>query len=78
MSTVIVLTLAEAAERLGVTPDTLRQQIANGSLKARKVGPVWTVTPKEVERYARENRRSGHPCSEFCIDPAHETEYREP
>lgn len=52
-----VLTLAEAAKRLKVTPDTLRQQIANGSLKARKVGPIWTVSEREVERYARENKR---------------------
>jgi excisionase family DNA binding protein len=52
-----MLTLREAAARLGLTPDTLRQQIANGSLHARKVGPIWTVSEREVERYARESRR---------------------
>jgi excisionase family DNA binding protein len=52
-----VLTLTEAAALLGVDPGTLRVQIHNGKLKARKVGPIWTVTEKEVERYARENRR---------------------
>ncbi len=52
-----MLTLAEAAERLGVDPGTLRVQIHNGKLKARKVGPIWTVSEREVERYARENRR---------------------
>ena len=52
-----MLTLAEAAERLGVTADTLRQQIHNGSLKARKIGPLWVVSEKEVERYQKENKR---------------------
>lgn len=52
------MTLTEAAAILGVTPDTLRQQIANGKLKARKAGRDWHVTPKEVERYAKEHRRS--------------------
>ena len=52
-----MLTLSEAAVRLGVTPDTLRQQIANGRLRAKKVGPIWTITERELDRYARENRR---------------------
>lgn len=50
------MTLTEAAEILGVTPDTLRQQIHAGALKARKIGPVWTVTPTEVERYRTVSR----------------------
>ena len=53
-----MLTLTEAAERLGVTAATLRQQIANGRLKGRKIGTVWTVSEREVERYRRESRRS--------------------
>jgi excisionase family DNA binding protein len=49
------VTLTEAAALLGVTADTLRQQVARGRLKARKLGPIWTVTPSEVERYRRES-----------------------
>jgi excisionase family DNA binding protein len=52
------MTLTEAAERLGLSPSTLRVQIRNGRLKARKVGRDWHVTPAEVERYRRENRRA--------------------
>jgi excisionase family DNA binding protein len=56
------MTLKEAAERLGLTPDTLRQQIAAGKLRARKVGRDWTVQPKEVEKYRKEHRRhAGEP-----------------
>jgi excisionase family DNA binding protein len=49
-----MLTLKDAAERLGITPDTLRQQIAAGRLHARKMGTVWTVSEQAVERYRRE------------------------
>ena len=52
-----MLTLAEAAACLGVQPGTLRVQIAKGKLKAKKMGRDWFVSEREVERYARENRR---------------------
>lgn len=51
------MTLNEAAKVLGMDPGTLRVQVHNGKLKAKKVGPIWTVTPREVERYRRESRR---------------------
>jgi excisionase family DNA binding protein len=49
--------LPEAAKILGLAPATLRQQIRNGKLKARKRGRDWYLTPEEVARYAAENRR---------------------
>jgi excisionase family DNA binding protein len=51
------MTLKEAAEYLGVTPDNLRGAIHRGSLKAQKQGRDWFVTRGEVERYDRENHR---------------------
>ena len=45
------LTVTEAAASLGVSRSTLLHQIKNGALKATKVGPIWVVTEKEVERY---------------------------
>jgi excisionase family DNA binding protein len=46
-----MLTLTEAAARLGVAASTLRGQIANGKLRGRLVGKTWTVSEREVERY---------------------------
>ena len=51
------MTLTEAAAIIGVTAATLRQQIANGKLRATKRGRDWWVTKGEVERYARESKR---------------------
>ena len=51
------MTLTEAATILRTSGAVLRQAIARGSLKATKHGRDWWVDPKEVERYARENRR---------------------
>ena len=45
------MTLNEAAASLDRDASTLRHQIRNGRLRATKIGPVWTVTPAEVERY---------------------------
>jgi excisionase family DNA binding protein len=51
------MTLKEAAAALGTSPANLRQAIARGALKAKKLGRDWIVTSGEVERYRREHRR---------------------
>jgi excisionase family DNA binding protein len=57
-----MLTLAQAASRLGVSPSTLRTQIHAGRLRGRLVGKTWTVTEREVDRYAVDSRgRVGRP-----------------
>jgi len=52
-----MLSLPEAAQRLGLAPATLRQQIRNGKLQARKVSRDWYLTEQEVERYRSQNLR---------------------
>lgn len=51
------MTIKEAAELLGLSSTTIRVQIHNGKIKAKKVGRDWWITPKEVERYREENKR---------------------
>ena len=46
-----MLTLVEAAVRLGLAASTLRSQIRNGRLRGRLIGKTWTVSEREVERY---------------------------
>jgi excisionase family DNA binding protein len=51
------MTLPEAAKVLNLAPSTLRHQIKNGKLAARKVSRDWYLTTEEVERYRREHQR---------------------
>jgi excisionase family DNA binding protein len=51
------MTVKEAAAALGLSHKTLQAQIHNGKLRASKIGPILWITPAEVARYARENRR---------------------
>jgi excisionase family DNA binding protein len=58
------VTTAEAAERLGIAPTTVRRQIELGRISAGKVGRDWWVTSREVERYrsdslGRPGRKAG-------------------
>ena len=60
-----MLTLNQAADRLGLAASSLRVQIRNGKLRGRKVGTTWTVSKREVERYRAESlgKRKGHAAS---------------
>jgi excisionase family DNA binding protein len=51
----MLLTLTEAAARLGVAASTLRHQVQAGRLRARLIGKTYVVTEREVERYRREH-----------------------
>jgi excisionase family DNA binding protein len=53
------MTPAEAADELGLAPQTVRAQIRKGKLRAERVGPVQLVTRRELERYRRDS--SGQP-----------------
>lgn len=53
------MTLVQASTILGVTPDTLRQQVHRGRLVAVKVGRDWFVTPREVARYDQQRKKGG-------------------
>lgn len=50
-----VLSLADAAERLGVAASTLRHQANAGRLHGRVLGKTWITTVAEVERYRAES-----------------------
>lgn len=49
-----MLTLAQAADQLGLAASTLRHQAQTGRLKAELYGKTWLVSEAEVERYRAE------------------------
>lgn len=58
-----VVSVRRAAERLGIGPAAVRQQIASGGLPAVKRGRDWWVDERAVERMARQRPASGRPLS---------------
>jgi hypothetical protein len=57
-----IISLADAAQDLGIDPSGLRAQAAAGRLQARLVGKTWITTRQEVERYRRDRLgRVGRP-----------------
>jgi excisionase family DNA binding protein len=57
-----LLSLAQAAVVLGLSPSTLKHQARKGHLVALLVGKSYVVTADEVERYRREHLgRHGRP-----------------
>jgi len=46
-----MLTVTQAAARLGLHRTTLLRQITRGILHAKRLGSVWVVSAAEVERY---------------------------
>jgi excisionase family DNA binding protein len=54
-----IISTAEAAKRLGVTPDRVRKMIIAKRLKAIKVGREWLIDPKDLD--AVKDRKVGRP-----------------
>lgn len=50
-----VLSITEAASELGLQAATLRTQIRFGKITAHKIGPIWTMSREEVDRYRAEH-----------------------
>lgn len=48
------LTLAEAADRLGISKETARRWCQTGKLPARRIGLWWRIRPEDVERLIAE------------------------
>jgi hypothetical protein len=65
-----LLSLADAAEVLGISPATLRHQAAAGRLHGRVMGKTWITTVAEVERYRAESLgRPGRKASPPSLGP---------
>jgi len=67
----MLLTLTEAAARLGLAPSTLRHQVGAGRLRARLIGKTYVITERELERYrATSLGKPGRPSHRAAPPPA--------
>ncbi len=46
-----LVSLAEAASKVGLSPNSLRRYVLQGKLRARKVGRNWVTTLAAVKEY---------------------------
>ena len=44
-------TIPEVADALGVTPQTIRQYIKTGRLKAKRIGRPYFITEKSIKEF---------------------------
>jgi excisionase family DNA binding protein len=63
MPDVSLLSVREAADRIGVGPVAVRQHIASGRLPAIKRGRSWWLDERAVQRMARQRAGGGRPLS---------------
>jgi excisionase family DNA binding protein len=60
-----LLTISEAAERLGLSVAMVRRYCANGKLSAHKIGRDWAISQRDVEHFAATPRQSGRPAIRY-------------
>lgn len=56
-----MLTVKEAASKLGVSPARVRKLIADGNLSALKIGNTWVLEEKDVLDRISRHPRAGRP-----------------
>jgi excisionase family DNA binding protein len=61
-----LLTISEAAERLGLSVAMVRRYCADGKLPAQKIGRDWAILQHAVERFAATPRHSGRPSLRYA------------
>jgi excisionase family DNA binding protein len=55
------LTIEEAAERIGMKPDTLSQHCYRRTCPCRRIGRAILIHQDEIDRWAATRRRPGRP-----------------
>ena len=50
-----IYTVEQAAEKLAVSPLTIREWLRNGTLPGHKAGRFWRITDKDIEEMLAKN-----------------------
>jgi len=65
-----LLTVNEAADRLGLSVAMVRRYCSDGKILAQKVGRDWAIRRRDVEQFAAAPRRSGRPAVRYTTPSA--------
>lgn len=63
-----LISLPEAAELYGFSPDYLRNLAQKGRLRAQKIADLWITTPRDVESYIKSRKRRGQFRDDIDLD----------
>ena len=55
------ITVQAAMERSGYSKSWMLKLISDGRLRARRVGPIWTVSEASLENFLKLDRPTGRP-----------------
>ena len=58
-----MLTLQQAAERLGISSVRVHQLVTAGRIKAKQFGRQWAIEEVDLEAFARTDRPAGRPAA---------------
>lgn len=56
-----MLTVADAAQRLGVSERRVRQYIEESRLPAQKFGRDWLIREEDLSAFSQQERKTGRP-----------------
>ena len=58
------ITITEATERTGYGKSWIHKLVQDKRLKARKVGPIWTINAKALDAFMSLERSPGRPAKQ--------------
>ena len=53
-----IYTVEQAAEKLAVSPGTIREWLRNGTLPGHKAGRFWRITDEDIEEMFAKTKKS--------------------
>src|SRR6266571_1379979 len=71
-----ILSVEEAADIAGVSAGRTRQLIAEGRLKAKKIGNSWAILPRDLDAFLGRQRGPGRPNQRAALESKLSVELR--
>ena len=71
-----LLTVSEAAQRLGLSMAMVRRYCAKGKIPSQKIGRDWAIRQRDIEVFAAAPRHSGRPAVRYVQINNPTDEYR--
>lgn len=71
-----ILSVEEAADIAGISAGRMRQLIAEGRLRAKKIGNSWAILPRDLDAFTGRQRGPGRPSQRQALESRLKVELR--